>query len=945
MHAIDKAKILHASVVASHTQGILRRPQRDALVAMANKSSADLMRCYFKLPTGFGKTVMFVFMASEYIKKLPEYNQSPSNNKVIILVPRLSLFKQTAVQFERFANIRQVGVFNHREKDIDHDVIISTYKSAKKLFDALGTENIGLVIADEAHHAVGPSIMRTLQDIDAPIVGFTATPAYSGGHSVSDLLTSEIYTMTIADGVKSGMLAPVKNILCRTSVVLNSITAPRESDGDFDYTKISRRVNLQALMHEIADIYINGGDYNYVSNKYEHFRGLRTIINCPNIDIAIAQADKINKLAGKDVAIAVHSRLKSQEFDSCLGGFLNGKYNVACQVNTLTEGLDDPSVSLCINYPSCSVVKIEQASGRILRPQVNKFAYVLDTVFRGAPNETLQDTMKNVVGSGQVLFCDIADAVVLLPGAISEHGVNSGVQTSTPEMMREFDVVTDQILLTRLMRQRQKWITQNEIDVAGQNDLNASQLATKLGVPATKIYAKLKWMRPSMPYAIRKKRADGMTALHLQDKFYDKFIKNAGIQQQTLPPIKSSDWVSAWELKNQTGLTANTQTINAQLQKLKTKMQAMPNVLGDFDKIQVRRSRFRNVLCLHKDYINAFLMSAGLIVASQRDNWLGQTELKEYIDAPENIIARVLKLLKSDDDLLVRTIRHRRGETACLYAPSDKRLEIIDQFIQRAGQYGVELIRRSSGVSNYLNVPILMQKFPEVGAKRLRAALKAFAEIAPDKIKITKGSRKQTLRLHKDALDAFSRFSGLYNLSLVESVSDDYLSPEKLSQQYIFASREKIRACLAQLQSAMRNDIKLLRDSKNKTFLYLHKNAIDRFCEKSGMINRASVPQKTEQDLTGADIAALVDLGGAQVSALLDEMRGRMSDPNAIRRVRSRSNLIFVLQQQYLEEFIAKSGLRRRNKSRQDFVRGTNMLRTAQELNQINTQYETHKEK
>ena len=142
----------------------------------------------------------------------------------------------------------------------------------------------------------------------------------------------------------------------------------------------------------------------------------KAIINCPTVKIAKCQADAINKMAGKIIACAFSSEMSNFEVEK--QKFISGKYTVACQVNTLTEGFDDPAVSLCINYPTHSYVRAEQSAGRALRlndDDANKFVFIIDTVFRKHENDTFDTALQTARHANQVLFKDVAGRVVLLP--------------------------------------------------------------------------------------------------------------------------------------------------------------------------------------------------------------------------------------------------------------------------------------------------------------------------------------------------------------------------------------------------------------------------------------------------------------------------------------------------------------------------------------------------
>ena len=461
MDVLTRTKFLHDGIQSiCQAENVLRNRQRDAFDAMAKMPVEQIAHSYFKLPTGFGKTVMFCLLASEYIHQIRANNADLNKNKVVILVPRLSLIKQTQEKLKEFANIDTVSVFDAKHKRTDKNIIISTYQSMEKLFHRIGAENIGLIIADEAHHAIGDKRISVLNRIaaKAPIVGFTATPVYSETHAVSDLLGVEIYAMGIGDAVNNEMLCPVKNILYRTSMIFDpSAFGFVQGSGDFNWRRIvDEGTEFNTMVKEIAQIYAHG------ECDGKPFRDMKTMINCPNIDIATAQARAINHAVGRDVAVPLHSKQKN--FSQIMQDFRDDKFNVVCQVNTLTEGFDDEDVTLCINYPSASAVRIEQASGRVLRinqKNPNKIAYVLDTIFRGGKQEPIEDTIITARKHGQVLFRDIAGAAVLIPNSFQYEPHHGGERGNHNPNNFKFDIITDSKLLTTIEQHYNDWVAAN----------------------------------------------------------------------------------------------------------------------------------------------------------------------------------------------------------------------------------------------------------------------------------------------------------------------------------------------------------------------------------------------------------------------------------------------------------------------------------------------------
>ena len=544
-----KSETLHKALATIlNNKNVLRDKQRDALVAMADKDLIEISDGYLRLPTAFGKTVMFSLIARAFVDK------SETKSKVVILVPRVALLWQTLDKLKQFGNI-SASLYYTDDKDTSSDIIISTYHSARKLFNKLNEENqdIGLLIADEAHHALGEQTAKTIADIaeNTPVIGFTATPTFSEEHALGDLLTHELYSLSISDCVKYGLLCPVKNILYRPSKFFDIVKATLTGgpDPDLDYDKINKNIKT-TLIDEISQLYVESGD----GNRY--FRDMRAIVNCPNCEMAETQAAKINELAGSNIAICVHS--KQKDFKKRVDAFLDKKYQVVCQVNTLTEGLDDPSVELCINYPSCSPVKIEQSGGRVLRiaeDKPNKFAYVLDTVFPSRPGESLEESLKNAFVAGQVLYRDIAGEFIVRPEDQNEEPHKSTKGLQKPK--RLYEVITDETLLKRMNAFYTKWQHDESFWAPGfiprvdeLHDISARYLSKKLFDPETVKYVppaemliKMKHLKETtMPNAIHVRLTkNNRRLLFLIDEYYDEFVKNCGFMELTRKTKRDMD--------------------------------------------------------------------------------------------------------------------------------------------------------------------------------------------------------------------------------------------------------------------------------------------------------------------------------------------------------------------------------------------------------------------
>ena len=522
----------------------LRGAQYFALGALTKLSDSKIAASYYKLPTGFGKTVMFSYMAQAY---LSQARTNDDKKKLVILVPRLNLINQTGDRLDSFAGFT-ASEFSGRAKDTEADIIISTYRSLDKLIETIGIENIGMVFADEAHHVTGDKISQTMTDLikSVPTIGFTATPSYNANKSVANVMKTEIFAMTIADCVRSGMLSPVKNILYCSSIVYDLETVPATNQGEYDYNSITGQIDTETLTNEIADIYINGID----EDTGRRFIDCKAIINCPNIEMAKRQADAINQKAGRTIARAFSSDMK--DFEAEKAKFIAGKYQVACQVNTMTEGFDDTTVSLCINYPTRSAVRAEQAAGRAIRlneSDPHKIAFVIDTIFRKHDSETSDTALQTARHAKQVLFKDIAGGMVLFPENFKDgitHGRHRPHTRGNHETVKPYEIITSTETLLDLNRVDTERAKEEEIPEKTDEWLNVQELTQYFPYNYKVIGKKLVELADTMKGKIEKRLSGPHTTLCLHRDALDEFAHLSGLKKRL--PQKTDEWLSAKDL-------------------------------------------------------------------------------------------------------------------------------------------------------------------------------------------------------------------------------------------------------------------------------------------------------------------------------------------------------------------------------------------------------------
>ncbi|MBR3782035.1 MAG: DEAD/DEAH box helicase family protein [Alphaproteobacteria bacterium] len=885
----------------------LRGEQYFALGALTKLSDTQIAASYYKLPTGFGKTVMFSYMAQAY---LPQARANGDTKKLVILVPRLNLINQTSDKLDSFAGF-SASEFSGRTKDTDADIIISTYRSLDKLVETIGIENIGLIFADEAHHVTGDKISQTMTDLikSVPTIGFTATPSYDANKSVSNVLSTEIFAMTIADCVHSGMLSPIKNTLYCSSIVYDLENAPATSNGEYDYNSITGQIDTDTLTSEIADIYINGVD----EDTGRRFIDCKAMINCPNIEMAKRQADAINQRAGRIIARAFSSDMKDFEIEKAK--FIAGKYQVACQVNTMTEGFDDPTVSLCINYPTRSAVRAEQAAGRAIRlneSDPHKIAFVIDTIFRKHDNETSDTALQTARHAKQVLFKDIAGGMVLFPENFKDgitHGKHRPHTRGNHETVKPYEIITSTETLLDLNRVDTERAKEEEIPEKTDEWLNVQELTQYFPYRYNLISEKLvalagdaTWQK-EMPGKIEKRRSGYNNPLCLHISALDEFARRSELEKRV--PKKTSEWLSAKELTQYFPYAA--ETISKKLDDLAgdaTWQKEMPG------KIEKRQSGSRIPLCLHIDALDEFARRSEF-VPKKTSEWLTAKELRQYFPyAPEKISDKLVALAGDatwQKEMPGKIEKRRSGPNnpLCLH------ISALDEFARQS-----ELEKRvPQKTSEWLTAEELTQYFPyarDTISKKLDdlAGDATWQKEMPGKIEKRQSGPRTPLCLHISALDEFARRS-----EFVPKKTNEWLTATELTQYFPYA-RDTISEKLDDLagdatwQKEMPGKIEKRRSGSNNP-LCLHISALDEFARRSEL-----APKKTSEWLTAKELTQYFPHTAETISKKLVDLAGdatwQKKMPGKIEKRQSGVHTVPCLHIDALGEFARSSGFKRR---------------------------------
>lgn len=343
----------------------LRPYQTDALLSVVRSIANGNLRPAVVLPTGAGKTVIFAHLVRYWREANPTH-------RVLILVHRDELVRQTVRKIRSVAPHLTVGVVKAEENEIGADVIVGSVQTLRAFNRRAQITDVGLVIVDEAHHAAAESYKDVMSHFgcftaDVPAVGFSATLQRADKGDLSG-----IWSEPEADARKD-ILDLIPEFLCDVRGKLVTVDGlslmdVHRSRGDFTVGSLT-----DALVSAEAQEYV-------VRGFLEHAADRPTMVFVPSV---YATEIFMDAFAAAGVTVGrVWGTMPDEERRLVLKRYGEGDIQVVINCGVLTEGYDEPKTScIIIARPTESAPLYVQMVGRGLRKFPGKTdCLVLDVV-------------------------------------------------------------------------------------------------------------------------------------------------------------------------------------------------------------------------------------------------------------------------------------------------------------------------------------------------------------------------------------------------------------------------------------------------------------------------------------------------------------------------------------------------------------------------------------
>jgi superfamily II DNA or RNA helicase len=326
------------------------RPYQQAAYQGVLDQFAASNRTLVVLPTGMGKTVLFGHVAANW-----------DRGRVLIMAHRDELIRQAADKVGRI-----VGEECDIEMGDDYADRGSLYRRSHVVVTSVQTmcrprrherfkpEDFGLIVIDEAHHAVAESYRKVIDHFgtnqNLKILGVTATPDRTDEAALGKVFETVAYDYQINDGITEGWLTPIDQQYVFVEGL--DFTNCRTTAGDLNGQDLERIMLEETTLHKVVD------------PAMQIAEDRKTLV----FAASVAHADRMCEIANRHregCAAFISGKTPIEERREILKQFSAGRYQFLFNCAIATEGFDEPSIGcVVIARPTKSRSLYAQMVGR-----------------------------------------------------------------------------------------------------------------------------------------------------------------------------------------------------------------------------------------------------------------------------------------------------------------------------------------------------------------------------------------------------------------------------------------------------------------------------------------------------------------------------------------------------------------------------------------------------
>jgi superfamily II DNA or RNA helicase len=341
----------------------------------AAEDPGAVRRYRFRHPTASGKTIA----AAGFV-------EAARTMGVLILTHRRLLVSQFNRELaaegygDRLTPIVEEGQTSPKTDPIT----VQTYAWFARHHDSVSRDTYQLVIADEAHTALGEKTSHAIRSFPDPIyIGMTATEQLIA-KQVSDVFPASVDDLPLQDAARRGLIAPLRTLRVPPAAAISSVPIV---GGDFEERALAAALDHTALNQAAASLY------------RDRFDSTPGIVYAAGVDHAYNLAQEFRAAGLK--AEAVSGRTPPVKLAEILAAYERGEIDILINAMLLAEGWNSPRATVIMHLaPTASKRVYQQRIGRIMRMHPRKEAgIVVDFVNKGATHNDRVVSLHSLLGA------------------------------------------------------------------------------------------------------------------------------------------------------------------------------------------------------------------------------------------------------------------------------------------------------------------------------------------------------------------------------------------------------------------------------------------------------------------------------------------------------------------------------------------------------------------
>jgi superfamily II DNA or RNA helicase len=414
----------------------LRDYQEEALADLEKRFGQGATRVPQVLATGLGKTQIFASYAARWLDE-------NAGRRVLIVAHTNELIEQAAKRARQIAPMRRIGIVKAEQNEIHAEIVVSSRQTLASKARRGQLKNVGLIVIDEAHHAVRTNTYGKILDHfgafdNEPavrVVGYTATLIRSDKAKLSSVWEECSFTRDILFGIRNGYLLDVRG----ERIVVPDFDMSRIGMRSGDYSdsdigeELERTFAPEVIAKKYAQLTRHVGADVPLGPTYRRGLAFWPLVATAFHGAEAFAAEGIRSAVVHGGTPKIERRALLQRFHLPL--VHPEAIDVMHNAMVLTEGFDEPSADVVvIARPTRAAGLYQQMVGRVLRPdltiaaELREKALILDVVGAGEDHDLrslidLSPERRLRVGDGQeeLSLAELDDVQIEIEEEIAEQ--------------------------------------------------------------------------------------------------------------------------------------------------------------------------------------------------------------------------------------------------------------------------------------------------------------------------------------------------------------------------------------------------------------------------------------------------------------------------------------------------------------------------------------------